>query len=248
AAVWIAMFAYALQVYCDFSGYTDMAIGTAHMLGYKLAENFNRPYLAANIAEFWNRWHISLSSWLRDYLFIPLGGSRGGAWKTNRNLLITMTLCGLWHGAAWTYVGFGAIQGLMLITQRLFHRWCKGQPRLDGILQSLQGTVFRIAFTFVCFCVSLVVFRAPSFGHAFEMYTRMLIPAPGVPGTPVPEFGFWLAVAVMLAAHLLGKSGVWIRPTLRLSAPVLGCSYALVLGLALVLAPQGGKAFIYFNF
>jgi alginate O-acetyltransferase complex protein AlgI len=255
AAAWIAMFAYALQVYCDFSGYTDMAIGTAHMLGYKLAENFNMPYLARNIAEFWNRWHISLSTWLRDYLFIPLGGSRGGERKTCRNLLITMTLCGLWHGAAWTYVGFGAIQGLMLITQRIFHRWCKGKARLDGLLQSLPGTVFRIAFTFVSFCVSLVVFRAPSFAHAFEMYTRMLVAAPvpplpalPPPGTPVPEFGFWLTVAVMLAAHLLGKSGGWIRPTLRLSAPMLGFSYAALLGLALVLAPQGGKAFIYFNF
>ncbi len=100
STAWMAVFAYALQVYCDFSGYSDMALGTAHMLGYKLTKNFDMPYLSANIAEFWNRWHISLSFWLRDYLFIPLGGSRGGNGKTNRNLLITMTACGLWHGAA----------------------------------------------------------------------------------------------------------------------------------------------------
>jgi alginate O-acetyltransferase complex protein AlgI len=248
SAAWIAMFAYALQVYCDFSGYTDMAIGTAHMLGYKLAENFNMPYLSRNIGEFWNRWHISLSTWLRDYLFIPLGGSRDGEWKTRRNLLITMTLCGLWHGAAWTYVGFGAIQGLMLITQRVFHRWCKGRPRLSEALRSHPGTLLCIAFTFVSFCVSLVVFRAPSFGHAFAMYERMLTPAPGALPTPLPEFGFWVTVAVMLAAHVLGKTGVWIRPALRLSAPMLGFSYAVLLGLALVLAPQGAKPFIYFQF
>src|SRR5262249_44096353 len=100
-ALWLAALAYALQVYCDFSGYSDVALGCAPMLGYHLAQNFNLPYFAPNIAEFWRRWHISLSSWLRDYLFFPLGGSRGGPWKTCRNYMITMTLCGLWHGAAW---------------------------------------------------------------------------------------------------------------------------------------------------
>src|ERR1019366_2012040 len=102
-AVWRAVMAYALQIYCDFSGYTDMALGAAHMLGYKLAPNFNMPYLAVNISEFWRRWHISLSTWLRDYLFIPLGGSRAGEWQTARNLMITMRLGGLWHGASWNF-------------------------------------------------------------------------------------------------------------------------------------------------
>src|SRR5262249_32196511 len=151
---------YALQVYCDFSGYSDMALGAAHMLGYKLVRNFDVPYLSANIAEFWNRWHISLSSWLRDYIFIPLGGSRGGTWKTNRNVLITFTLCGLWHGAGWTYVGFGALEGLMIIAHRTFRPWCQRRPLPDGLLQSGPGTALRVAFTFVCFSVSLIVFRA----------------------------------------------------------------------------------------
>ncbi len=247
-SAWIAVFAYAMQVYCDFSGYTDMAIGTAHMLGYKLAENFNMPFLAANISEFWNRWHISLSSWLRDYLFIPLGGSRGGELKTRRNLLITMTLCGLWHGAAWPFVGFGFLQGWMLIAHRSFHRWCKHKPRLDAVLRSHLGTLFRIAFTFLCFCLSLVVFRSGSFSHAFEMYTRLMIAAPNARPPEVPEFGFWLTVGIMLIAHVLGRSGIWIRPTLRLPAPVLGFSYAILFGLALLLEPQGAKPFIYFNF
>ncbi|HTU20103.1 MAG TPA: MBOAT family protein [Gemmataceae bacterium] len=246
--VWIAMFAYALQVYCDFSGYTDMAIGTAHMLGYKLAENFNMPFSAANISEFWNRWHISLSTWLRDYLFIPLGGSRGGEWKTRRNLLITMTLCGLWHGSAWPFVGFGFLQGWMLLAHRAFHRWCKDKARLNAVLRSSLGTVFRVAFTFVCFCLSLVVFRSGSFSHAFDMYTRLFFLAASPKEIPVPEFGFFFTVIIMLIAHLLGRSGVWIRPTLRLPAPVLGCSYALLFGFALLLEPQGAKPFIYFQF
>jgi alginate O-acetyltransferase complex protein AlgI len=247
-AAWIAMFAYAMQVYCDFSGYTDMAIGTAHMLGYKLAENFNMPYLSRNIAEFWNRWHISLSSWLRDYLFIPLGGSRGGEWKTRRNLLITLTLCGLWHGAAWSFVGFGMLQGGMLIAHRTFRHWAKHKPRLDGLLRSQIGTLFCIALTFFCFCLSLIVFRSVDFDRAVAMYTRMLTPAPEALATPMPEFGFWLTVLIMLAAHLLGRSGAWIRPALRLPAPLLGCSYAALFSLALLLEPQGAKAFIYFNF
>ena len=245
---WIAMFAYALQVYCDFSGYTDMAIGTAHMLGYKLAENFNMPFSSANISEFWNRWHISLSTWLRDYLFIPLGGSHGGEWRTGRNLLITMTLCGLWHGAAWPFVGFGFLQGWMLITHRAFHRWCKDKARLNAVLRSSLGTVCRIVFTFVCFCLSLVVFRSGSFSHAFDMYTRLFFLTANPINCPVPEFGFFLTVIVMLVAHLLGRSGVWIRPTLRLPAPILGFSYALLFGFALLLEPQGAKPFIYFQF
>jgi alginate O-acetyltransferase complex protein AlgI len=248
SAAWIALFAYALQVYCDFSGYTDMAIGTAHMLGYKLAQNFDMPYLSANIGEFWNRWHMSLSSWLRDYLFIPLGGSRSGPWKTNCNLLITMTLCGLWHGASWTLVGFGAIQGVMLITHRAFRHRCKNWPRLGGILQSSPGTIFRIAFTFVTFCISLAVFRSETFGHALQMYTRLLVPAPFAQPAPLPVFGFWLTAGVVLICHVAGKTGLWIRPGLRLPAPMLGFSYASVLALALVLSPQGVKPFIYFRF
>lgn len=249
SASWIAMIAYAMQVYCDFSGYTDMAIGTAHMLGYKLAENFNMPFLAPNLSEFWNRWHMSLSSWLRDYLFIPLGGSRGGEYKTCRNLLITMTLCGLWHGAAWPFVGFGFLQGWMLTAHRTFHRWAKYKPRLDAALQSHLGTLFRIAFTFLCFCLSLVVFRSGSFRHAFEMYTRLFVSAPNAPLPNVPDsIGFWLTAAIVLVAHLLGRSGVWVRPSLRLPAPMLGFGYALLFGLALLLEPQGAKPFIYFNF
>src|SRR5205085_12034791 len=115
------------------------------------------------VAEFWRRWHISLSSWLRDYLFFPLGGSRRGTWRTCRNLLVVMTLSGLWHGANWPFVAFGLLHGLWLVGHRGFRSFCQGRPRLDGLLRSAPGTVLRVASTFVCFCCTLVVFRAPTF-------------------------------------------------------------------------------------
>ncbi len=159
-AVLFAVLAYAVQIYGDFSGYTDMAIGTAHMLGYKLARNFHMPYLSVNVADFWRRWHISLSSWLRDYLFIPLGGSRGSGWQTTRNLLITMTLGGLWHGASWTFVFWGVLHGLFLIVHRVFRGFSERRPWLDWALGTLPGTLLRMLLTFLCVAVGWVFFRA----------------------------------------------------------------------------------------
>jgi alginate O-acetyltransferase complex protein AlgI len=247
-AAWMAVVAYALQVYCDFSGYTDMAIGTAHLLGYKLAQNFNMPFLAANVADFWRRWHISLSSWLRDYLFVPLGGSRGGSAKTNRNLFLTMTLCGLWHGASWTYVGFGAIQGLYMILHRSFRGYCRTRPRLDGMLRSPPGTALRIALTFSTFCLSLVVFRSANFSIAGHMFQRLFQPLTGLGEPPLPAASFWLTVGVVVVCHLVRHFGLWQRWNWRMPASVLGVGYAAVLMVALVLAPHGGKPFIYFQF
>jgi len=245
---WIAVFAYALQVYCDFSGYSDMAIGTAHLLGYKLAMNFNMPYVAVNVADFWRRWHMSLSSWLRDYVFLPLGGSRGGEWKTQRNLFLTMMLCGLWHGAAWPFVGFGVVQGLYMMIHRVFRRYCRKHPRLDAVLRSLPGTLLRWALTFGTFCLSLVIWRSADFATTGHMLERLFQPASGLKGPPLPVIGFWLTVAVAAAAHLVRHFGLWQRWTWRMPAELLGVSYAAVLMVALVLAPHGGKAFIYFQF
>jgi alginate O-acetyltransferase complex protein AlgI len=248
SAAWVGLFAYALQLYCDFSGYSDMAIGTAHMLGYKLVQNFNMPYLSANITDFWNRWHISLSTWLRDYLFIPLGGSRGGFGKTARNLLITMTLAGLWHGANWTFVLFGVVQGVMLITHRVFRPWCQARPRLETLLASSVGAVGRVAVTFFCFCFSLVLFRATSLANAGEYYHRLLTGASWAWPSPVPMIGFWLTAALMLACQLLHLKRLWVGPALRLPAFVLGLGFAVLLGTALFLSPQDSKQFLYFQF
>jgi alginate O-acetyltransferase complex protein AlgI len=251
--VWLAVVAYAFQIYCDFSGYTDMALGSAHLLGYKLAQNFNMPYLATNVAEFWHRWHMSLSTWLRDYLFIPLGGSRGGTsprarwWLTARNLMLTMALGGLWHGAAWTFVVWGMLHGLLLIVHRAFQGFCKPRPKLDGLLQTIPGTVLRMVLTFACVCLTWVFFRSTEFGSAMIMLKQMLIRHGGLkPPLPVNSF-FWLA-GVIVISHVLASTGAWKRLAVRVPAPVLGCGYAVVAILALVLAPDSGKAFIYFQF
>ena len=123
----LAIYGFAGQIYCDFSGYTDMAIGLALLLGFRLPQNFDRPYTATSLRQFWHRWHMTLSRWLRDYLYIPLGGNRGGPRRTYRNLMLTMLLGGLWHGAAWTFVVWGAIHGSALSVER----WLRDRLRLE---------------------------------------------------------------------------------------------------------------------
>ena len=247
AAVWMAVIGFAIQIYCDFSGYTDMAIGSAHLLGYKLTRNFNMPYLATNVSDFWHRWHISLSTWLRDYLFIPLGGSRGGKWKTYRNLLITMTLGGLWHGASWTFIVWGVLHGVYLIVHRAFRGFCKSLPILDQVLQSWPGTVLRVVATFLAVCVGWVLFRAATFADAYTILHRLIVPHHGM-GPPLPNRSMWCLLGLLVVCHGLAASGLWKRWAPRLPAPVWGSGYALVLILALALAPDSGKAFIYFLF
>jgi alginate O-acetyltransferase complex protein AlgI len=244
---WLAVLAYAMQIYCDFSGYTDMAIGSAHMLGYKLARNFDMPYIAASISEFWRRWHISLSSWLRDYLFIPLGGSRGGRWLTYRNLLITMTLGGLWHGASWTFVVWGVLHGVLLIGHRSFQDVFRRFPWLEKAVATPPGTLGCVALTFVSVCIGWVFFRATSFTAAATILQHMFVPT-RLGRCPLHDGGFWYTVAAMVLAHVLGASGLWQRWRERVPAPALGLGYALLLTLTLVLAPDEGRAFIYFQF
>jgi alginate O-acetyltransferase complex protein AlgI len=246
-AIWIGVLAYSFQVYCDFSGYSDMALGAAHMLGYKLAKNFDMPYLSANIAEFWQRWHISLSTWLRDYLFIPLGGNRGGRWKTCRNLIVTMTLGGLWHGANWPFVLFGFIHGCWLSGHRMFKEWCEPRPNLTDFLRSGPGRVLRIAFTFLAFAATLVIFRSSSVSTAVAVFKGMIVPHAGM-GTPLHNRSFWYLLTVVAAAHALGRNRLWQRWLHFAPAPVRGFSYALVLTVALVLSPEADRAFIYFQF
>jgi alginate O-acetyltransferase complex protein AlgI len=250
-AVWVGVLAYAVQIYCDFSGYTDMAIGCAHLLGYRLAINFNMPYLSQNVSEFWRRWHISLSSWLRDYLFIPLGGSRGSNRRTSLNLMITMTLGGLWHGASWPFVAWGVLHGLYLVVHRAFRAACQARPRLDALVQSWLATPFRWSLTLSCVLVGWVFFRAGapggSFGIAWTVLERMFVPSRGL-GCPLHDSGLWYTVAVLVVCHAVGCFGLWPWIQKKVPAPVLGAGYATALLLALLLAPPTGKAFIYFQF
>src|SRR5580698_8075724 len=150
--VLLAVYGYAVQIYVDFSGYSDVAIGSAALFGYELPENFDAPYIAGNLQEFWHRWHISLSTWLRDYLYKPLGGSRGGAVKTYRNLMITMVLGGLWHGASWNFVVWGTLHGGALAGTRMWQRW-RGRDAERGGTGSVFGHVVATVATFHFVCL-----------------------------------------------------------------------------------------------
>jgi alginate O-acetyltransferase complex protein AlgI len=252
SACWTAAVAFAFQVYCDFSGYSDMALGAAHLFGYKLVINFRMPFLSANIAEFWRRWHISLSTWLRDYLFIPLGGSRQGEFNTNRNLLITMTLGGLWHGAHWPMVMWGVLMGVWQVLHRLATRALQPFPAVRAALGSPSGWVLRVAITFTLFCLTLAVFRSPTLYSARLMLTRMFVPTDGKP-PPLLMQAFWATVALMAIGHAVGwhlsrSPFVWKRAWMAVPAPVLGVLGAVVLLFAVLLGPGATKAFIYFQF
>ena len=244
--VWLGVLAFAVQIYCDFSGYSDMALGSAYMLGYKLTINFRMPYIARNVSEFWRRWHISLSTWLRDYLFIPLGGSKGSRWKTARNLMITMTLGGLWHGANWSFVIWGVLHGLLLVGHRFFREFAEARPRLNDLLQTWLGSLFRIGVTF--FCVTLCwVFFQPSLTKSLAILERMFVPG-GLGGMPITTDRLKLFVLIVLACHVIVAAGLWMKFARRMPAPVLGMSYGLLLTISLLLSPDTSKTFIYFQF
>ena len=173
--VLIGTYGFAWQVYGDFSGYSDIARGSAKLLGFEFIVNFRQPFLAQSVREFWRRWHISLSTWLRDYLYIPLGGSRDGGWKTYRNLLITMLLCGLWHGAGWTFVIFGGIHGVGMCVERLLSP-ANAKDADAGALGRPAGRLSAWAqrvLTFHVFGLSLVFFRAPSMHAAAKFLGGM---------------------------------------------------------------------------
>src|SRR6266404_4149679 len=247
--VLIGTYAFAWQVYGDFSGYSDIARGSAQLLGFHFMVNFRQPYLAIRLQDFWRRWHISLSTWLRDYLYIPLGGSAGGAWKTSRNLLATMVLAGLWHGANWTFIIFGAIHGVVLAVERLLFPIATkaddaARPGAFAGFLSLWGQ--RI-LTFNVFCLSLAFFRAPSLSSATQFFS-------------VLSNFVWQSEYVLLFFLLSLFSIPLFVVDLLLEAsnqeyPFANASYALRTGLAgvalIVLALFSGNtfhAFVYFRF
>ena len=176
----VAVYAYAIKIYADFSGYTDVAIGSAKLFGYELPKNFDAPYVSASLQEFWHRWHMSLSSWLRDYLYISLGGNRGSTWKTYRNLMLTMVLGGLWHGASWNFVIWGGLHGGALAVNRAWSRRRTARPERPTASTERGGDrpismshVLAIVATFHFVCFAWIFFRAPTFAHATLMLERM---------------------------------------------------------------------------
>ncbi|MFC1924911.1 MBOAT family O-acyltransferase [Chloroflexota bacterium] len=169
----IAIFAYTIQILADFSGYTDIARGVARLLGFDLVLNFNMPYFSLNPAEFWTRWHISLSNWFRDYVYIPLGGNRKGTYRTYLNVITTMTLVGLWHGAAWTFVIWGIYHGLLQVIYRLFGERGRSTDRTIYRWRSVVSVVFRTALMFLLVAAGWAVFRATSFSQAAYLFSHM---------------------------------------------------------------------------
>lgn len=164
---WLAALAYTFQIYFDFSGYSDMAIGLGRMFGFRFPENFNYPYISRSVREFWRRWHISLSTWFRDYLYIPLGGNRGNAWQTTRNLSLVFFLCGLWHGASWNFILWGALHGIALSTERVL------EPRK----KDLELPRVRVLFVFFFLVLSWVIFRLETLAEAGHFYSVMFYPS-----------------------------------------------------------------------
>jgi len=237
----IAVYAYAVQIYADFSGYTDMAIGLALLLGFVFPQNFNSPYAAVSVQDFWRRWHMTLSRWLRDYLYIPLGGSRKGKIRTAFNLMLTMLLGGLWHGAAWTFVIWGGLHGIGLVTER-FVRERRG-PSYEQRHIWLRRLV---TFNFVCF--AWIFFRSDSLALAWQMitglFTRWGEPAPLVTVGVV----VWIIVGIgsqYLPARI--PEGVMERLS-RLSVAWQSLALGATLMLANAMGPQGVAPFIYFRF
>jgi D-alanyl-lipoteichoic acid acyltransferase DltB (MBOAT superfamily) len=237
----LAAYGYAIQIYCDFSAYSDMAIGLAALLGYRFPPNFNQPYRAQTLQEFWRRWHISLSFWLRDYLYKPLGGSRYGRWLTVRNLMITMLLGGIWHGAAWKFVAWGGLHGLALVAERLFQRqpgqWAAG--RLGRALATLA------VFHFVC--LAWLFFRADSYDTVLIYLATAAKLTPGVAqATPFTVGLIALGLAINFVPADLPR-----RLAIRLARwPDWTLAIASGAGVAAIdaLGPDGVAPFIYFQF
>ena len=244
AEVVIALYGFTMQIYCDFSGYTDVARGSAKLMGLELPENFDRPYQSASPAEFWRRWHITLSTWLRDYLYYPLGGSHVGPARAYWNLWLTMFLIGIWHGASWTFVFYALLQSMAMVTHRFFYR---RSGRTRDTVDSWEVHAFKVfwALQFVVF--SRILFRATSLQNAADVTARL---GSGTFSVGQISLGIWLLLILTFAAHYTPKR--WFESLeLRfktMPAPAQGVTLAAVgIGLSLVATSQV-VPYIYFQF
>jgi D-alanyl-lipoteichoic acid acyltransferase DltB (MBOAT superfamily) len=240
---------FAFQIYCDFSGYTDIARGVARMMGFRLMDNFHHPYFATCITDFWRRWHLSLSSWLRDYLYVPLGGNRFGTFNTYRNLLLTMVLGGLWHGAAWKFVLWGTYQGLWLVLERAL-----GGRRLVTDFWSARGFAGRVLWavrvlvTFHFVCLGWILFRCES-----------VAPLPRMVSAFMDVSGWWnmpqplglralYFIAPVLVVDLFQYFYRDEQVLLRIPVPLRALTYTAATYVFLLWGRFESNAFIYFQF
>lgn len=241
AEAWLGTGAYTVQLFFDFAGYSAMAIGLGLMMGFQFIENFDAPYTSRSITEFWRRWHISLSHWLRDYLYVPLGGNRHGTWRTYRNLMLTMVLGGLWHGANWTFVLWGAWHGCLLAMERMIGARGKASAWPKALAWPL---------TMVLVMIGWVLFRAPDLGQAAAMYRGML----GLQGGPLSAETAWQVQNTEVAALMIGAAvAIAGKPLMKLlsAAPIATqrAGVAALLGFSCTaLIAQTDSPFLYFQF
>lgn len=238
--IWLASLGYTIQIYCDFSGYSDMAIGTARALGFDFNKNFNLPYIAKNIEEFWHRWHISLSTWLRDYLYIPLGGNRKGERRTYVNIFITMLLGGLWHGAAWTFVFWGCWHGIALLSNKAFHKWQQGRRSTIRI-----PSVISWLLTMLVVVIGWIFFRASTFSQAKLIIKKMMLFEVGI-GWYHP---FVVSIIVVMIIYHIFRSANYRRfIVLEPSSVYTPIVLFTMIWLVIIYSPRGFHPFIYFQF
>jgi len=258
--MWMITYAFAFQIFFDFAGYTDIARGSSLLFGYKVPINFNLPYIASNVSDFWRRWHISLSSWLRDYLFIPLGGSRGGKWLTYRNLFITMALGGLWHGAAFHFLAWGAYQGIVLI----LHREYEGVMQKIGVHEKLLKSKLyhwaSVVFTFHVVCIGWVFFRADDMkiagavlGKLFEAPAALLhFSASQLAILQIRDPIIFPALVLILPVLLASTFVInWMNDKKFYQSPPWAVQVTVMVALMCLLTiftPDSSPRFIYFQF
>jgi D-alanyl-lipoteichoic acid acyltransferase DltB (MBOAT superfamily) len=235
----LAVYAYAFQIYFDFSGYTDMALGLAMLFGLSLPENFDRPYLASSPRDFWRRWHISLSTWLRDYLYVPLGGNRRSPSRTHLNLLLTMLLGGLWHGAAWNFVLWGAYHGVLLSLQHLISPGPAVRRPAPGVL------LVQRLFTFHLVCFGWILFRSPSLAVTERILAGFASDLPFAASRAASLALLLLPLALLF--HVTGSNAGVRARFVRLSPWMQGAAYAAVVALVFCFSPAT-EGFIYFQF
>jgi alginate O-acetyltransferase complex protein AlgI len=243
----IATFFFIVQIYCDFSGYSDIAIGAAKVMGYDLMTNFRRPFFSKNIREVWQRWHISLTSWFRDYLYIPLGGSRRGLAIQVRNLLIVFALSGLWHGAGWTFIIWGLLNGMVLALEQLLSPIIKFINRILGFSKNF----FRTIFTLSIFVLMGIFFRSQNLQQAFYIFHSIIYLKPGqlfLGEPPITFFNYVLALAVLFVVEYFQEYHPGIKVIRNTNVVIRFSGYIIIIILLIATGVFGGANFIYFQF
>jgi alginate O-acetyltransferase complex protein AlgI len=238
AAKWIAAALYHVQIYCDFSGYTDMAIGVAALLGYTLPANFDFPYLTTSVRSFWRHWHMTLTRWFRDYLYIPLGGNHGSRAKTARNLMLVFLLCGLRHGAAWNFVVWGALHGMLLLFER---------GRGGAVLARAPRAV-ALGYVNLVVMIGWVVFRSPDLAHAATFLTGLVGFGTPPAAAQTLNLGWFAALPLLGAVHIVSRRGRVQAALERAPDWVFAVVYGALAAVACAWVATESRPFIYFQF